>query len=152
MRKLFLAAAAAVSVFAASFDVGDTIPYTSFSDQFEKPLTVTRETQKVIIVYDKQSGQDIDKFMRQNKGYLQQNDAVLLSDVSRVPGFVMSFFMLPKFQEYEYQMGLIKEEQKAADLPRKGNKITIVHLDALNVTSIEYQDKLKEPKPHTSNR
>lgn len=63
-------------------------------------------------------------------------------DVTSVPGMVMSMFMLPKFKNYSYPVGLIEEKEALAYFPKKEGNITLITLDNLKVTAITFKESL----------
>ncbi len=142
MKKLFLAVVSAVAVIAAPLQVGDTFPVSELPDQFEKTVKIDENTQQVIISFTKAQGAHIKTYLDSNKGYLKQTRSVYAADVTPVPSFVMSFFMLPKFEEYDFSIGLIDNEEISQLLPKKEEKITILTLDNQKVTSIKFVQKL----------
>jgi len=142
MKKLIILAFAAIAAFANGLEIGQKFPFESFENQHGKELVVTNDTKKLIVAFTKKQGEIVKEFLVENKGYLKSNDAIYLTDVSSVPSFVMSMFMLPKFQEYEYEMGLIKDEAKAQVIPVNGEQLTIIELNDLTITAISFANKL----------
>jgi hypothetical protein len=55
---------------------------------------------------------------------------------------VMSMFMMPKFKKYSYSIGLLENEKDLAYFPKKPDLLTVITLDNLNVTAIDFKDKL----------
>lgn len=129
-------------IFAGTLEKGSVLEHKSFNDQFEKPLVITKDTKQLILAFSKDVGAVVKEGLDKNKNYLSNNNAIYLVDVSAVPGFVMSFFMLPKFKKYDYKMALIEDEKKAAYFPREEEKITIITLDNFKVTDIKFVDKI----------
>jgi len=105
-------------------------------------LQIDNDTKRVIIAFTKDRADIVREFLEKNDGYLQQNNALYLVDVNRVPSLVMSMFMLPRFQKYNFEMGLIKDKIFADSLPRQGSNLTIIELDNLEVTSIDFSKNL----------
>lgn len=142
MKYLLILAFAAIAAFASSVEIGQKFPHTNFENQHSQPLVVNDETQKIIIAYTKEAGEVVRNFLAQNEGYLEQNSAIYLTDVSAVPSFVMSMFMMPSFKKYDFEMGLVRDEVVANSLPTEGGKLTIIELDNLEVTSISFSQNL----------
>jgi hypothetical protein len=142
MKKLIILAFAAIAAFASNLEIGQKFPFDSFENQHGKALVITNDTKKLIVAFTKKQGEVVKEFLAKNKAYLKDNDAVYLTDVSSVPSFVMSMFMLPKFKEYEYEMGLIKDEVKAQTIPVNGEQLTIIELNDFIITSISFTNKL----------
>lgn len=142
MKYLLILAFAAIAAFASSVEIGQKFPHTNFENQHSQPLVVNDETQKIIIAYTKEAGEVVRNFLEQNEGYLEQNNAIYLTDVSAVPSFVMSMFMMPSFKKYDFEMGLVRDKAVANSLPREGGKLTIIELDNLEVASISFSQNL----------
>lgn len=142
MKKLIILAFAAIAAFASEIAVGQQFLETSFVNQHEKNLEITNDTKKVIIAFTKKSGSVVNDFLNENKGYLKDTQSVYLTDVSQVPSFVMSFFMLPKFREYYYEIGLVEDESISKLLPKKDEMLTIIELDNRKITSISFSKNL----------
>lgn len=142
MKLLAALLIASLSLLADPLKKNEILKVTEFTDQFERPLIITKDTQKIIISFSKANGAAVKDFLYANRDYLAKNSAVYLADVSSVPGFVMSMFMLPKFEEYYFKMGLIEDEKKALYFPRKDDKLTIIHMTDLMVKEIEFRDNL----------
>jgi len=142
MKSILILAFAAIAAFASGVEIGQKFPQLSFENQHEEQLLIDNDTKKVIIAFSKESGAIVKDFLDQNDGYLQQNSAIYLVDVSRVPSLVMSMFMMPSFRKYDFEMGLIKDKIFADSLPRQGSNLTIIELDNLEVTSIDFSKNL----------
>ena len=129
-------------LFAQPLSVGTTIEATQFKDQFEKNLSITAQTQQLIVVFSKVEGEKVKAFLETNPNYLRENNALYLMDVTPVPSMVMSMFMLPKFKKYTYPIGLIEDEKVLETLPKKEKFITLITLDNLKITAIEFKEAL----------
>lgn len=143
MRKIFFLGVLASLVFSSNLKVGDEIGHKNFKDQFEKELVITKDTKEIIAVFSKDSGEKVKEFLDNNSGYLKKNSSVYIADMSQVPSFVMSFFMMPKFKKYNYTMGLIADEKKAEYFPQQEDKITVIKLNNFKVEKIDFVDKVK---------
>ncbi|MGM0623729.1 MAG: hypothetical protein ACQESH_06875 [Campylobacterota bacterium] len=142
MKKLIIIAIAAVAVMANSLEIGQKFPYENFENQHGNMLAIDKSTKNVIIAFTKAQGKIVDTHLQKQKDYLQKTNSVYLTDVSNVPSFVMKMFMLPKFKQYDYEMGFVKDEVKAQTLPRKGENLTLIELDNLEITSIKFSKDL----------
>jgi len=129
-------------LFAQPLSEGTSIEAMQFKDQFEKNLTITAQTQQLIVVFSKVEGEKVKVFLEANPNYLTEKNALYLMDVTPVPGMVMSMFMLPKFKKYPYAIGLIDDEKVLEHFPKKENFITLITLENFKVTSIEFKEAL----------
>ena len=125
-----------------SLKVGDTFPQTSFKNQFEQKVSVSKNIKQFIVVFSKDDGEKVKIFLEKNPTYLQTNKALYGADLSEAPSLVISMFMRPKFKKYPYSMILLEEKQQAELFPKNENKITIFTLDNLQIKKIEYKSNL----------
>ena len=126
-----------------SLKVGDTFPQTSFKNQFEQKVSVSKNIKQFIVVFSKDDGEKVKIFLEKNPTYLQTNHALYGADLSEAPSFVISMFMKPKFKKYPYSMLLLEEKQQAKLFPKNENKITILTLENLQIKKIEYKSNLE---------
>jgi hypothetical protein len=122
---------------------GEILKLNDIKDQFDKNIKIDKLTKQIIFSFSKESGQRINKFLRNNPGYLNKNNIVYIADMSKVPSFVLSWFMLPKFKEYQYSVGLAKDADKLSTIARRPNKITVISLDKLNILKTNFVDSLE---------
>jgi len=54
----------------------------------------------------------------------------------------MSMFMMPKFKKYGYSVGLVEDKQTAQTLPKQNDKLTVLSLDNLRITQIDFKESL----------
>jgi hypothetical protein len=135
---LFLSA----SLLADVLKVDDKFPFHSFSDQFEKKLAITPQTKEIIISFSKKNGADVKAFLESHKGYLKQNQAVYLADMTSAPSLAMSLFMKPALKKYDFSVGLIEDDDIAEKLPKREGKTTVISLEKMLIKSIKFVDRL----------
>lgn len=99
-------------------------------------------TKQIIVAFTKDQGNQIKAFLDENPNYLKEHNALYFMAASGVPSMVMSLFMLPKFKDYAYSIGIVEEKNDAAYLPKQEGKITVISLDNLHIASIDYKEKL----------
>ena len=130
--------------FGSTIKVGDDLSTLKVTDQFDKVLEINKNVKKIIIVFSKDKGDEIKKFLETNPNYLKENNALYFADVSAAPGFVTNLFMVPKFKKYNYSMGLIRDEKIALSFPKKDEEnLTIIELKENKISSIKYEKNLK---------
>ncbi len=129
-------------LFGAVIQNQDNLVGFKVQDQFDKELTVTQNTKKLIVAFSKEKGGEIKKYLDANPNYLQNENAIYIADVSAAPSFVTSLFMLPKFKEYPYSMGVVRDEKFAAQFPKQEEMITIIHIENFVVSKIEFKKSL----------
>ena len=145
-KMLFLVALVVSTLFSAEVKTNDFLPFEHYKNQFDQDRIIDQKSQMVIVTFSKDKGALINEFLEQNKAFLEQNNAHYLADVSSVPSFVMSMFMKPKFKSYEYDMGLIYDENKALSIPKKDDDITVIYLKDKKVSKIDFLQNLDSLK------
>ena len=120
--------------------VSDTFPFKSFSDQFEKKLTITSQTKEIIISFSKKNGKAVKAFLESHKGYLKEKQAVYLADMTSAPSLARSLFMMPALKKYDFSVGLVTEDDIAEKLPKVEGKTTVIHLEKMTIKSIQFVD------------
>ena len=119
--------------------VGSKLSFT-LPDQFDKPVTLTPETQKVIFVFAKATGHTVREFLKkQDKNYLPSRDTLFVADVSGMPTVIRNTFALPDFRKSPYSVALIYDKAIASTYKNEKDtdKITIVSLKNKTITKIQ---------------
>lgn len=129
-------------LFADTLKEGTSIQAPIIKDQFEKTVSITPQTKQIIIAYTKSQGDVMKAFFEVHPNYLSDNNALYFMDATAVPSLVMSMFMIPKFKKYTYGIGIINNEKDAAYFPKKEDRLTVITLDNLSVTAIDFKEKL----------
>lgn len=100
-----------LSLSAWAFRVGDSIPTQSFQDQHQQLLQVSTDTESVYVVSSREQGDWMAQILSdQPSEYLATRKAVYLADMSQLPGFVMSLFVLPALRQQHYRLGVVTDE------------------------------------------
>ena len=69
---------------------------------------------------------------------LKAASAVYVSDVSRMPGFILSTFALPSIRRRTYPVVLDKGGTVTASLPYREGKATLLTLDEGKITAVSF--------------
>jgi hypothetical protein len=118
---------------------GATLQAFSIDDQHGKPGQVDEQTRVLMFSRDMTANKLAKAaFGAKPAQYLPEAHAMYLIDVSGMPSFVTKTFAIPKMQKYVYRIFLDREATKTTALPSQKKLVTVVHLDHLKVTSIEY--------------
>lgn len=121
--------------------VGDVIASFDISDQHGKPGVVDEGVRLLMFSRDMTANKLAKKaFMERASDYLPSSHAVYLIDVSGMPKFVTRHFAIPKMQKYPYRIFLDRDATLTASLPSHPEQVTLIRLDKLAITSIEYAD------------
>lgn len=144
MKKLllFIALMLPFGLFAETLKEGALLQAPTIKDQFEKTVVITPQTKQIIIAYTKSQGDAMKAFFEANPNYLSENNALYFMDATGVPSMVMSMFMMPKFKKYTYGIGIIDNDKDAAYFPKKEDRLTVISLEELKVTAVDFKEKL----------
>ena len=127
-----------ISVFAANFNVNDTIKTFSLPDQFDKKHTINQEIRTIIISFEKSTGKTVSEFLASKEpDFLQKHQAVFIADISEMPAFVTKYFALPKMRKYKHKILLIYKENDGRFI-QKDELSTVYTLDKGVVKTIGY--------------
>ncbi|PJZ84741.1 hypothetical protein [Leptospira harrisiae] len=127
--------------------VGNTLPEINYTNQWEEPSPIPMETTKVIFISDMDASKIIHPILeKEGKGYLEGKQAVLISDIHRMPSLITKFVALPKMKSYPYTLRLVREEKLADPYPRTKGSLTLIQLKAGKITKIQISNVEKEVK------
>ena len=130
----------------AAFTVGSTLEFT-LPDQFGKEHVLSADTKKLIFTFAKDASHLMKDFLNQEEqGYLNNQSALYVADISTAPVFIRNVFILPELQKSTYPVLLIHEEETAEKFRYDSKKeaIKVVTLDNKKVTNIQFVSTLKE--------
>jgi len=116
-------------------------------DQFGKPHTLSKDTERLIFVFTKQTGHTFKSYMSDKpKGFLSDRKTVAIADISGMPTVIINTFALPDFRKSSYTILLIYEKDMAKRLKEDQNtdKIVIMNIKENRVVDIEYAQNEKE--------
>jgi len=119
--------------------VGKKLQNITLNDQFDKPVSLTNKTKKVVFVFKKASGHTARGLLDSKPDdYLLNKDVAFIADISGMPSIIASMFAIPDFQKHKYPVMLIKDEDIAKKYKNEKYEdyITIVGLSNFKITSI----------------
>lgn len=65
-------------------------------------------------------------------------NAVYLSDMSKMPGFITRNFVIPSMRELPYSLGVVLNADETKTFPREDGALTAVFLEKGKITHIEF--------------
>lgn len=108
---------------------GDTLPDIKYTNASEEESPIPKTTTKIMFIADMDASKILHPFLEERgKGYLEKNNAVLISDIHRMPFLISKFVALPKMKSYPYTIRLVREEKLADPFPRTKGFITLIRL------------------------
>ncbi len=121
------------------YAVGDTIEPITLQDQHDKPYSVDESTKLILFTTGMKGGKVIRKVIDDKEpDYLTNRDALFLSNISGMPGFIAKAFALPSMKKHKYPIVLDREGKVTEKFPSESNSSTIVELDKLKIKSISF--------------
>jgi len=130
-------ASVSVPVMAAPVAPGGLLPPLTITDQHERQVQIDSNTRVVVFAADKAASDIVSYALRPHPSVLAERRIVYIADISAMPAIVTRMFALPKLRELPFPVGLVRDPQTTAHLPRKPKEITVVKLEDLRVQAIE---------------
>ena len=125
-----------------SAGLGSKLKPFSLPDQHGKSHRVDDGVRVIILTRDMAAGDVMRSALGNNgKSLLAKNKAVYVSDVSGMPSFVRNLYTLPPLKELPYPMLLDTSGDVAGALPSKEKHATLIFLEKLQITAVEYLTK-----------
>ncbi|MBU1668925.1 hypothetical protein KKC13_10950 [bacterium] len=148
MKKIIIASLVLVSSLFAELKVGDTFPALTLVDQFDEKVEVQKEGEtKLIISFEKDVSSEIKAFLEgKDKNFLNDNNLTYISDISKMPSLVTSWFALPKMKKFDFKVALIYDEEAGKEIARQEGKVSVFALKNNTITAIDFV----EPKALSS--
>ena len=141
IKKVIFLVLCTTYLFSNSFALNSNINSFTLKDQFDKTHTVNADTKTILVSFDKSTGADINEFLStQEAGFLENNNAVVIADISGMPSIITSLFALPKMKKYNYNLLLIYDEDDKRFLQQE-ERITVYTLENGVIKSISYIQK-----------
>lgn len=118
--------------------VGNPLPEINYTNQWEELSPIPVEITKVLFIADMDASKIIHPILeKEGKGYLESKQAVLISDIHRMPSLISKFVALPKMKSYPYTLRLVREEKLADPFPRTKGSVTMIQLKEGKITKIQ---------------
>ena len=123
---------------------GQPFPATTLEDQFEKQHTVSKTDTIVMVSFERDVSSVVNDFLNaQKKGFLADNNAKYISDISAMPKIITKMFALPKMRDYNYPLMLNYEDDFEKGFDKQEGKLTVYRLNAGVVEAVEFIDPAK---------
>lgn len=127
--------------------VGDSLPEINYTNQWEEPSPIPKETTKVLFISDMDASKIVHPILeKEEKGYLDSKQAALISDIHRMPSLITKFVALPKMKSYPYTLRLVREEKITDPFPRTKGSVTMIQLKEGKVLKILISNQEEEVK------
>ena len=137
----------ATYVWSEPLQVGEELSLLQYETQRDEKVTIPTGTRTLVFTSEMEASKIAHEvFEVGGEDYLNQNFTIFISDIHRMPFLISKFVALPKMRKYKYTMHLIKEDTAGSIFPREKGKLTIITLDNLKVTSIQFVGSADELK------
>lgn len=138
MKKILFTLLLAGATIANALNIGDSTPTFQIKDQFEKTHVIKADAKTLLVAADKGTSEILrDYFNAKPKGFLEENNAYYIADISGMPSLIAKFFALPKMKKYPFSILLVDEEQTKSFNKKEGN-ITIYSIVDGKVSDVKY--------------
>jgi len=143
--KILLTTLLLLSSLFAEIKVGDTFPTLTLEDQFGEKIAIKQQGSSTLILsFEKDVSADIKKYIStKEKGFLQTNNIMYISDISGMPSLITSMFALPKMKKFPFQISLIYDEKEATSIARQEGKVTVITLTDNQIKTIQFVEAEK---------
>lgn len=120
---------------------GESLQEFTLKNQHDAEAKVDKTIKYLVFAKDKKGSQIVEKaFKEVDKTYFAKKNMLYVADVSGMPGFALSWFAKPKMKKYPFQVLLDEEPGPTKDFPSKKDQVSLLYLDQLNMTKVEYFD------------
>ena len=144
MKKLLLLLTLSIFAIANSLNVGDSIPNITLVDQFEKSITIKKDTKKILDAYDKDISSVLKEFLLSKEdNFLNKNQTVYIGDIRGMPSLISKFFAIPKMKKYPFSI-LFLDDANEAKFAKKEDNITVYTLENEKIVSVSYVSSKEE--------
>ena len=119
--------------------VGKTFQNITLKDQFDKTVSLSAKTTKVIFVFKKASGHTARALLDSKPDdYLLNKNVAFIADISGMPSIIASMFAIPDFKKHKYPVMLIRDEKISAQYrsDKYEDYIAIISLNDFKITKI----------------
>ena len=138
MKKLLLILLFSILSFAETLKVGDAFPAITLDDQFEKTHTVSLESKRVLVAYDKSMSTILKEFLLEKEDdFLTKNKTVYIGDISGMPSLISRFFAIPKMKKYPFSILFLDDKNRNA-FSKKEDFISVYTLENGKVKTLTH--------------
>lgn len=143
--KILITTLLLMSSLFAEIKVGDSFPKLTLVDQFSEKTEVTQKgTTPLLLSFEKDVSADIKKYLEtKEKGFLEANNIMYISDISSMPLLITRMFALPKMKKFTFKVSLIYDEKEAKSITRKKGKVTVITLKDNRIQKIKFLEPKK---------
>lgn len=126
---------------ASEYAVGDTLKPISLQDQHEAAMVLDTSAKYLLFGRSMKGGEIIKTALegRDNQA-LQQASIFYLADISGMPSLIAKFVAIPQMRDLSFSIALDKEGEISKLLPAAKDAASLISLDQLTITKLQYFD------------
>ncbi len=114
---------------ALALEPGERLMPFALQDQFEQTARLTDTTKLVLVASSRTAAGIVDEAIKdQPKGYLEARNALYVADVSQMPSFITSWFLVPSMRSANYRILLDWDSSVAPDHLEQDGKVLWLQL------------------------
>ena len=126
-------------IYANPYNVGDKLPALSLSDQHDKARDISEQTQVILFSRDKAGGSLLTSALSNiPDNFLSEHNIILISDISRMPGFISKYIAIPSMRKNNYSMLLDHDGSSTKKYPDHSDTATLIVIESLQIKKIVY--------------
>jgi len=125
--------------------VGSSLAPRTLEDQYGEAHSLDESVRIVVFHRDMQAGDLLKAALADTSGeQLAELGVAYLADIAGMPRLVARLFALPAMRRRAYPMWLDRDGTQTADLPSQPGRVTVLRLELLKVTAVEFLEAAPE--------
>ncbi|MBV7316956.1 hypothetical protein [Shewanella sp. NIFS-20-20] len=129
---------------AAEIKEGSSIAATGLLDQHEQVQQINQDSRYLLFSRGMKGGEVIQAAFEQSEALANSKQVLYVADISGMPGLISKFVAIPRMQDLPYAVALDLEGVQTVDFPVEKDKATIITLNNLVVTNIQFVDSSEQ--------
>jgi len=127
-----------ISIYAATFVVGDNIGHITLQDQFAESYATNADTSHLLFSRSMKGGTIIEEALMANATLYENPNLLYIADISGMPSLISRFVAIPGFKKFPFKLALDKEGAATQSIPSADDQATLLLLDQGKIISINY--------------
>ena len=130
MKRILAILLASLTWTAQALEPGERLLPFALQDQFEQTARLTDTTRLVLVASSREAAGIVDEAIKDRpKGYLEARNALYVADVSQMPSFITSWFLVPSMRSANYRILLDWDSMVAPDHLGQDGEVLWLQLD-----------------------
>lgn len=104
-----------------------------------------KERDLFIVTFEKETSLIVNNYLAKlDPKYLDEQKALFITDVSKIPSFMFKMFVVPQLQKYKHPVFVHQEEGLATVIPKREDAITLLFVAHGHIVKIAYATTQEE--------